>query len=72
MGPLKICKAAEEPLPRFAALNVSQGADLARGLSPCCELLKFSTEIFVLMALCIYLILKDMKVHSAGRKAVSI
>lgn len=55
----------------FAALNQS-GADLARGLCPSCEPAKFSTEVFVLMALCIYLILKDMKVHSAGRKAVSI
>lgn len=70
MRPLENCKAAEELM--FAALNVSQGADLARGLSPSCEPPKFSTEVFVLMALCIYLILKDMKVHSAGRKAVSI
>lgn len=68
----KKLKAAEEPLPMFAALNTSQGADLARGLSPSCELLKFSTEVFVLMALCIYFVFKDMKVHSAGRKAVSI
>lgn len=71
MRPLKNCKAAEEPLLMFAALNQS-GADLARGLCPSCEPAKFSTEVFVLMTLCIYLILKDMKVHSAGRKAVSI
>lgn len=72
MRPLKNCRAAGEPLLTAAALKSSQGADLARGLSPSCELLKFSTEVFVLMASCIYLILKDMKVHGAGRKAVSV
>lgn len=38
----------------IAVLNASQGADLARGLSQSCELLKIITNLFVLMALFIY------------------
>lgn len=66
MKPLRNYKAAEEPIFMTALLNASQGADLARGLSQSCELLKFITNFIVVMALFIFF-LKNIEVYTVGR-----
>lgn len=50
----------------IAVLNVNRGADLAGGLSQFCELLKVHHK-FLYSDGFIYLFLKYIKVHTAGR-----